>query len=176
MKKLINIIFILFLFPVMVSGQELIELYKKGEITLNPDPQFSINLKETPVKNEISKFNDWFNSEAFGLERKDFIKDFAISQEGDLYLLGSYSRGVVFKFDKQGNYISRIATESVAIYISNYCNIGINTLVIINREGRDSDRNGSCISTSITIINLIYKLIYSIKEIGIRRIYDKIIR
>ena len=89
MKKLINIFFILFLFPAMVSGQELIELYKKGKITLKPDPQFSINLKETSVKDEIKKFNDWFNSKAFGLERKDFIKDFAINQEGDLYLLGT---------------------------------------------------------------------------------------
>jgi hypothetical protein len=108
MKKLINIIFILFLFPAMVSGQELIELYKKGKITLTPDPEFSLHLKATPIENEIKKFNDWLNSKAFGLERKNFIKDFAIDQEGDLYLLGSYSQGVVFKFDKHGNYISML--------------------------------------------------------------------
>jgi hypothetical protein len=106
MKKAIILIFILLLFPATITGQELIDLYKKGKITLNPDPQFSLHLKATPVNNEMNKFNDWLIDNAFDLEWKRFFRDFAINQEGAVYLLASYRQGVVFKFDKHGNYIS----------------------------------------------------------------------
>ena len=106
MKKAINIILILILFPATITGQELVKLYKNGKITFNPDTHFSLYLQETPINNEINKFDDWYLNNASDLERKNFFKDFVFDQDGKIYLLASYSQCVVFKFDKHGNYIS----------------------------------------------------------------------
>ena len=109
MKKLINLILILFIFSYCAPKQ------KKVERTIEDGVEVIVNhLEPYQVKDEPTTF---FLEEEFVIdtERKDFaelgigtINTWDVNLDGDIYLA---SRGQIFKFDKRGNFDKTIGQK-----------------------------------------------------------------
>jgi len=136
MKKALNLILFLFLLPASLSGQELVKLYRKGTVILNADPAFSVDLNAAQVVDEKSRYFDWVNQNGL---KKEYFTDFAFSPDGSLYLLAGDNQCVIYRFDRNGGYISmfRHGARSKSVYAySNSIDVLDNKYLVVGKYDR----------------------------------------